>query len=244
MLTVSRSLIFPKLVYLDRTEFPSWKDLGTKKGTDVFKLDWSEKAQRDQLKFAEWRKSHGIDVTSPIQYLPEPYESWSENLKFAIPRKYLDEIRRMSQLGLLEWNLPRSFDTVIREMCLEPAIAFIKCAFKLIADCVYDTEKKYFYRGDDKILVSHCLLYKFWSHQTGRGLVQDHSDCIRLEQSLKWLTDQKHKAVIADFLTAIKKHEDEMEKNYQIYPDAVFNQNSLPFGPDAVANITGDEQKI
>ena len=122
---------------------------------NVYKLDW-------------WPRYHECKI-------PEPYDSKAINLLFAPSAEYLKEIRRMSTQALLEWSTPCGFDTMAREHRLSPAIEYVRTAFWLLCDCLYDEHTHYFYRGDDKWIMRYVLGYKFWYGQTGSGLVGEHA---------------------------------------------------------------------
>ena len=93
---------------------------------------------------------------------------------FALDGGYLNEIRRCSQQAVQEWNVPRPFDTIIREMCLNVPQSYVNVSFSLLSDCIFDEGKGYWDRGNRR--ESACImLYKFWCHQSGRGLLTDRS---------------------------------------------------------------------
>ena len=55
-------------------------------------------------------------------------------------------------------------------MCLRVPFSYIRVAFGLLSDCIFDGGKGYWDRGNRR--ESACLmLYKFWCHQTGRGIL-------------------------------------------------------------------------
>ncbi len=102
--------------------------------------------------------------------MPEELDKEVKDYVFALDSGYLSEIRRCSQQGVQEWNVPRPFDTIIREMCLEVPQSYIKVAFSLLSDCILNEKTGYWDHSDRR--ESACLmLYKFWCHQTGRGLL-------------------------------------------------------------------------
>jgi len=117
---------------------------------------------------------------------------------FAIPQTYMTEIHRCVHLALFEWGTNRPFDIMIRKICLEPAISYIFVSFRLIADCLYDKKTNYFYRGEDKIFATQAMLYKFWSFQTGCGLIKKHAHFERLN------TENN---TVKEFLKIINEHE-------------------------------------
>jgi len=171
MLALSNSLHFPSLKYEGDTTFKSWGSGGR---TILFSIDW-EKFDGKLM----------TDYHSFVSALPDKWDTWLKNFQFAIPDSYLNEIHRCSRLGLFEWSRQLSFDTSIREMCMKTGDAFIKVAFNLIADCAYDPDTNYFYRGNDKYLLPNVMLYKFWGHQTGRGLLWDKAELDKLEKRIE-----------------------------------------------------------
>lgn len=106
-------------------------------------------------------------------------------------------------------------NTMIREVCLRPAIEFVWCSFYLLCDCVYDKETNYFCRKDRTKISRYILSYRFWCHQTGRGLLEDHAHFEKLEW---WISDessfsnQEFKAEGRKWLEAAKDHQKEMDK--------------------------------
>ena len=177
-------LHFPRLIWVKDVTFQRGN---TTKDTPLYKLDWSACDAAAQKHWEEWKdrrwEIHSTDKLDPetekrnnsLKWsckLEEPYESLIQDSVYAINRSYMDEIHRMSMMAAMEWGMERGFDTIIRDMCLKPAIAFAECAFKLLEDCVYDPEMNYFSRKSINIVLPHALLYRFWQHQTGRGLLE------------------------------------------------------------------------
>ena len=221
MLGRNHSLYFPKLSYQKHVSFGSWGNSNDKKSScPVYKLDWSYKEQKCQEDHDKWLKQCHPNKKIPLHPdLPQKYEEWVKGMLFAIPNDYLKEIREHSQRGLAEWDKERGFDTNVREYCLKSAIAHIDIAFYLIGDCAYDPEENYFYRGDDKFLLHHVMGYKFWSNQTGRGLIKHHSGLDELETrfvtgfvcrdgSIRKLKDPDRQSIIKEFLDDIRELED------------------------------------
>jgi hypothetical protein len=189
MVHLQRSLLFPNLNFQSEAQFKSWSPDGpdfkrasnSGKTTSIFKLDWGAV---DKIKEDRWLKD--IAKTSDSKFpgtLPQKYDSWVKGMLFALPENYLSEIRRCARLAQTEWGTGRGFDTMIREICLQPAVEYAYVAFRLMADCLYDASTNYFYRGPDKGIATQALLYKFWSFQTGRGLVRSNSGFDKLDTS-------------------------------------------------------------
>ena len=129
------SLLFPKLRFQKMTEISGQ---GWNKEIAIYSLDWKwVDAQKEKL-FNIWKENHHPDKRVwYVQPLPDPYNSLVNDLRFAIDGKYLREINRTAHNAYFEWNLQRSFDTVIRELCLEPAISYTQVTFRLLTDCLY-----------------------------------------------------------------------------------------------------------
>ncbi len=227
MLSVTNSLYFPKLSYLEQVHFGSWSDSENKNSTcSLYYLDWSLKDQKCEDAHLKWLCQYHPDKHCPFYpSLPEDIDMWIKNMKFAIPLNYMEEIRRNAKRGLYEWDIYREFDTSVREFCLNPAISHIYVAFYLIADCAYDPKENYFYRGDDKVLIPHALAYKFWAHQTGIGCLAEHADIDSLRNwanfddtvlshSTKDLYEKAN--VCREFLEKIKTHEKKWEEQYKL----------------------------
>jgi len=149
------NLLFPRLVFLKETKFSSWGG-DEHRSTRVYILDWSSLDEKA--------------VKQGVRLFPRDHIDWLNNFRFALPYHYRSEIRRCVKMATLEWERPLGFDTSIREMCLGTATKYIDVAFRLLADCPYDPEKDYFYRGDDRGVLPFALIYRFWDGQTGRGL--------------------------------------------------------------------------
>lgn len=198
MLSLRNNLLFPHFIHQGEVSFKSWSD--SQKTTDIYKLDWDpiDNTRKERcLKDAD---------TSEVIFpgtLPEPYDSWVKDMLFAIPNMYMEEIRRCARLALIEWGASRPFDTMIREICLEPAIYYVYVSFRLIADCLYDEKTEYFYRGEDKSFATQAMLYKFWSFQTGWGLIRDHAQFRRIITPHLYNTN----ILVRKFIKTINEHE-------------------------------------
>jgi hypothetical protein len=95
-------------------------------------------------------------------------------------------------MAMTEWSINRPFDTTIKEMCHSPAIKCIQVAFELIADCAYDEKDNYFLRVDNKYLIAPLLMFRFWQHQTGSGMIKEHSNFHKLQSILECLETSKN----------------------------------------------------
>jgi len=187
---MNQRLFFPSLVYqkdfvikarqqevdCKKNIKPSW----TRK-VKLYKINWSNVELRKKIRHIKWNKKYWPNVEIPyINSLPTKLDEEVLDYVYALDVGYLNEIRRCSEQGLIEWNTPRPFDTIIRDMCLDVPQAYIQVAFRLLSDCIFNEETGYWSKGDRR--ESACLmLYKFWCHQTGQGLLsgKKHSnwDC-------------------------------------------------------------------
>ena len=200
---------------------------GHGKGTiNVYTLNWSYKDEKVEGDHLQWLANHWPTKNIPVHNrLPEKWENWLSGIKYAIPSTYYKEISNQSHLAIEEWNREYPFDTVIREMCLQSAIAHVAVAFKLVADCAYDPATNYYSRGDDKIILKYALMYRFWIGQTGGGLLKTHSEFDHLNWLLTcdniWhdrMLPARH--VIEEFINDIDKFEKEWDTQHnKIYED-------------------------
>ncbi len=163
-------LVFPRLKF-QRTITIRNKKL------PVYSLDWATFDEIMKKTHGDWSHATGEGGKPFEGTLPEPYHSTVCNLRFCISSSYKDEIQRTTHRALGEWAMPRRFDTMIREMCLKPAKAYIEIAFELLADCILDEKEEYFARGGmQKVVLASAMLYKFWFNQTGSGVA--HSNAV------------------------------------------------------------------
>lgn len=211
MLRFYHQLFFPTLRRIGDVNFKVWPSSSSTKTTDLYKLDWSSKDNACKRKHEAWvRKQYPDKEVLFFATLPEKYENQIQDLKFAIPTHYLKEIRENVRKGLMEWTRERIFDSRIREICMEPAISFLRVAFELLADCTYDDKENYFYRGNDKILIPYMMLYRFWTYQTSKEGVWYNSGCDRLQN----LTQKE--TIVNDFISTIRnEYESVVDKAYE-----------------------------
>ena len=200
------SLDFPRLVYITSTRFKKNTLTGAKGETSVFKVDWDGFDERSRKRHDEWNKKCWPDLNVEFVYqFPEKHEKMLKGMQFAIPSNYLREIKRHVWQARSEWSYVGDlhFDTSVRETCLYPSIAHTKTAFYLLTDCSYDESTNYYDRRDERILYQYLMLYRFWQHQTGRGLIDSHSGFDHLE----WIVEKdstfhhdKQKEIVKEFL--------------------------------------------
>ena len=240
------SLLFPSLVRCGETSFKLGGSQGT---TTLYRLDWSRADAAREASWVKWA-GNGPSTSDSTFFLckyhgtlPKKYDDWVKDMIFAVPQNYYDEIHRTARQGLIEWSTERHFDTMIREVCLEPAIGYIFTAFRLLADCIYDEKTNFFFRGPDKIIAPQALLYKFWSGQTGGGLVQKHADFDRIRSHLECTCtgdeecskcSDEFSVTIRRFLRAIDEHEKAIEKGHPSRVD----------GPIVVSDVQSDSSSV
>jgi hypothetical protein len=139
----------------------------------IYCLDWTDfDAQLKKNHDARIRdRGRGSKKYEPA--LPPQYEEMLAKLEFAISDEYMTEIHRNTRRAVEEWCVERSFDTDILEYCLNPGIAHIDTALYLLDDCLFDSKTHYWLNHDTTIKkIAQCvMLYKFWKHQTGGGIV-------------------------------------------------------------------------
>lgn len=131
--------------------------------------------------------------------LPADYDNAIKSLKFALPRDYRREIMHYATMYHIERHRERPFDTVIRDLCLKPAISAIECAFALLLDCLYDDQNEVWMHEFvtildrkasnptitlDRSLLLSLMLYKFWRGNTGSGLIWDRAGLDALERRM------------------------------------------------------------
>jgi hypothetical protein len=186
-----RSLMFPKLVFLrdgalvkeSQAKYASNPPISkqpkamakpTSTPVRLYRLDWTRmeevKMQRQQERLAALIKDGSIP-DQPFVYLkslPESYAAAMDAMVFAIPDSYMREINHCCMAAQAEWEHPYPFDSAIRDTCFEPAAAFVKVAFHLLADCIYDEHKQYYGREwTTKQVFFQTALVRYWMHQVG-----------------------------------------------------------------------------
>jgi uncharacterized protein YbdZ (MbtH family) len=189
--TSTDHLFLPRLVCLDEKGMVCLKR-GDEKLYNLYILGWDrvdEHKRRYYLQWVEqsWKEKFpaALDNRFPTT-LPGRYDTAIKDLVFALSHDYLAEVQHFAQLYFMERQRVRHFDTSVREMCLDAARAAIGCAFKLLADCIYDRVNHTWFRADneiDKHSACRLLMYKFWRDGTGRGLVWGHAEMDWLEES-------------------------------------------------------------
>lgn len=148
MLNNKSKLFFPKIEFEKSVELNH--NSGDSKIVNLYYLDWTHKEKKCNNGESE---------------LPFRYEEIIKNLRFAISDGYLDEIRRTSWSSISEFNTTRKLDSSIKQIYLKPTVAYISSAFTLLSDSIFDTDTNFYYRGKNKVILTHLLLYKFWKNQ-------------------------------------------------------------------------------
>ncbi len=207
----ARSLIFPTLLAVTTDQ----------DGDILHQLSWEKK----ELAHHETKFSPHDDQY--LTALPQPYDDWIKSIQYSLTSEYIREIEHMSNAGKMEWGRTRRFDTMVREFCLEPAIAHIWTAFRLLADCAWDEPNRWWYRDKnlDHVIIPYALAYKFWRNQTGIGMTKSHARIPDLSQRLEHMLDNDtiidHQPVteIRKFFAALAAHEDLIHKQHsERYP--------------------------
>lgn len=158
MLGTSTPLIFPTL----RIEKAETTVRGHKTDTPLYRLNW-EDFQR------KLEKSAATGRPRPLpEALPPPLKLELNAARFAIPPEYMTEINRHSIAAQTFWGIFPPFDTIIREMTLEPVFSHVRVAFELIADCTFTADKGELTRARWTVPILFEL--HFWISQTGLGV--------------------------------------------------------------------------
>jgi len=209
MFDLREKLLFPTIKYVEAMEFGKKGEIRS-----IYKLDWTFCDQTKEKKWHEWKDrcwpESGMNFPG---IMPEEYMKWMDEKLFCISATYMTEIKRNTMKVFEEWFTNRPFDTIIRDMCLLPAISHTMVAFKLIEDCIYSPSTKYYDRHGSNIILSYAMLFRFWIHQTGRGCVERHSDFKRLEDigKIDHLESIELKQ-IKEFFKSIEQFKKGMEK--------------------------------
>ncbi len=232
MLSKEHSLFFPKLKLIREGQLVRKESKKESSGRpiNIYKLDWTKQEEIIKKKHEDWNKQCWPNKNIPfVGQLPEEWDKWLKDLVFAINYDYLREIQHLTQLALSEWNRPRLFDTMVRELCLSPSISMIRCAFFLIGDCVYDEKNKWYASFGKTSLAEYIMIYKFWSYQTGRGLLWYNARLDKLEERMDKLEERikNRKASIGNIdlqfikygkklLEDIKEYEKVLNDSYKV----------------------------
>lgn len=177
MLNNRKKLYFPKLVYIDTRAFDpkglesvSISDFNTEipsKLASIYSLDWTKKVQKI------YKRIHSTNTLPHEEYqeLSNYYEDLLESLRFNIEPEYMFEIRRASWTSVLEYNINTNLNSNLEKIYIDPTVSYIYEAFRLLADCAFDTSANFYYRGSEKFILPYLLLYKFWIGQTKQNML-------------------------------------------------------------------------
>lgn len=212
---LNSNLSFPDLKFVKEVTFRSWQPEG--RSTAVYRLDWSRKDGIIEKEHKEWMKRNYPTADLPSEnVLSEKWDQKVKNLLFALPSHYLYEIRRCASAALVERLRPLPFDTAIRDMCHGTDEAFIKTAFFLLSDCVYDDDTNYFLRDSVKVIVPNLLLCKFWHGQTGRGLIERKAEIDQLKKRLNLGSiDETDRSLVDNFIKSFEKKRDDVDSLFR-----------------------------
>lgn len=206
MLGIRNKMVLPQLRWVG--EGPIIKgDIDSRRG--IYRLDWADFDGQLRKKREHWNQTNWPTKDYPYKSsLPPEYDLLLRDVRFAVNQSYREEIHRNCRRAMVEWNIYRGFDTCVREMCLEPAQSHVWVAFKLLADCLYDSDAKYFHRGPEKWFLANAMVYKFWGHQTGSGLLWRNARLDELGERVegKHVDSEVRKATMA-FIKAIDARE-------------------------------------
>jgi len=141
----------------------------------LYTLGWSDLDSIKRAKHEKAKKCCPQVGISWVDTLPEPWNQTVTSALFAINAGYRQEIERNAQRCVEEWNLSRPFDTIVQDICIQPAIVHAKTAFYLLTDCIYDPETQWYARKDRTWMLA-AMVYKFWLYQTGFGCAFRNSE--------------------------------------------------------------------
>jgi len=214
--------VMPWLRFIRKIEDSEIPQSYRHRGHNLYSLDWSEKDRIMREDFENWVRrcwpQKVIDGKTPefVPLFPPEFDDEVKGYKFMLSPFYLREIRHESQLGVLEWNRERGFDTLMREECLAGAIAHFSSAFTLLADCIVEPQPEDGLLGwsHDLWTLRAILLYKFWERETGRGCVARHSHLDKYDDG-DWRNryDGKQREHLECFLDAVKRQYDLHDKS-------------------------------
>jgi len=175
MLSLSQQLPFPELIYCGRfiTEPGGEEPSGLVHGpitVPLYRLDW---------------RRHDLETRPKVGYidlLPQHWAAWLDGARFNMDDTYTSEIRHHCRAALLDWQLDAPFDKRIGEILQQPTVAHVETAFRLLADCLWDADKKQWERGHPRKVFLSAALLRFWDGKVAEV------NCARL-QDLQDLSD-------------------------------------------------------
>lgn len=217
--------VFPKLIYLH--EFEKKHEDGKISTHQLYSLDWSKFNIEIEKDFRERIDKSIYKGMSYYGALPEKWETTLHSFIFSLNSNYLQEIRSNIIIANTGWSTPRPFDTMIRDICLGPYIESIYVAFRLLGDCVFDIDDGYFSRKLYRKIATQLMLVKFWTHQTGRGLIEDHARMSILDECLKLeMVSKEYKDYVSQFLKDYREYHEQCDNEF--YKHNANIKNGLP----------------
>jgi hypothetical protein len=168
MLSFDQRLPFPDLIYCGRFKFREVPDAPCKTPVStptvaLFRLDWKEHDLQ-----ARPKEGH-------IDLVPPHWAAWLDGCRFSLDDVYQSEIHRHCRAALLDWQLDAPFDRRIGEILQQPAVSHVEVAFRLLADCLWDTDKMDWERGHPRKVFLSAALLRFWDGKVGEV------NCARLD---------------------------------------------------------------
>lgn len=177
----------------------------------LFKLDWNYIDSNKFSNFKSFLNDWNInDYTEVRRRYPGVTSSknlkFTDGMRFLIKDDYLNQIRYHIFQAYDNLVNIRLSDTMIRDYCAKASHTNVQIAFFLLADCLFDEKKSYFDRNYNLRMITSSLLWRYWSFNTGRGLLLDKCLIYDLKQSLDYnFIDDK---------TQIENHIDDFYKWY------------------------------
>ena len=220
MLGTGPRLYFPKLRFVAEAAIH-----GSKKKKPLYRLDWSKLEAHRREHFDQWRKSCWPDREDLhfVPGLPIAYESLVKDAVFALDSRYEAEIIRNCHRAVQEWGLTRYFDTMIREMCLEPAEAHARVAVELIGDCIINPDSQGYASWARKKIFVSATLWKLWYKQTGRGLLYDRAQLDNLKRLIGYpagralgCIEEDDRQQLRAYLDAMKMHDEKIDESVRL----------------------------
>ena len=214
MLGTNGKLHFPKLKFFKKDFIAKVTDssLTEKKSVNLYKIDWLDFEKRKEERFNSWRETYHKDKNLwYVKSLPDPYFDQLSDVVFCLDHLYLNEIQRCCRHAKSERERNWSFDTNVRDKCLEIPESYIDVSFYLLCDCLFSVENHYWHRDFDfrKITLS-CLLYSFWKGQTIRGLLWERARLYEIQN----IDDKNGIKERSDFILAMCDHEKAIAKSF------------------------------
>jgi hypothetical protein len=122
----------------------------------------------------------------PVAGLPPYRVDQVLDAEFIVPANYLSALKYLKWLaeGHRHFPLFRGFDTNIRDQLTDVCLTAVQLFFKLLGDCQYDREKRFWQRGDDRFHWWRLATYLHWVGRTGCGLYDEHADIVGVPRVL------------------------------------------------------------